>query len=134
MGSAAEDVAPQPARAASDSNSSAVTGWGDAVMRRRRGLRGEMGSLRTTVLALLLVAAGGLVDGQLLGENDINTEPVDIAKMVVNTHVLPISVSEVSLPNSKGNPVQWSSKRKDLYIFNFCQQFSYQLNIHVPCC
>merc|ERR1711970_952453 len=80
MGSAAEDVAPQPARAASDSNSSAVTGWGDAVMRRRRGLRGEMGSLRTTVLALLLVAAGGLVDGQLLGENDINTEPVDKAK------------------------------------------------------
>merc|ERR1719365_314576 len=49
-------------------------------MRRRRGLRGEMGSLRTTVLALLLVAAGGLVDGQLLGENDINTEPVDKAK------------------------------------------------------
>merc|ERR1712168_394563 len=80
MGSAAEDVAPQPARAASDSNESAVTGWGDAVMRRRRGLRGEMGSLRTTVLALLLVAAGGLVDGQLLGENDINTEPVDKAK------------------------------------------------------
>ena len=40
--SAAEDVAPQPARAASDSNSSAVTGWGDAVMRRRRGLRGEV--------------------------------------------------------------------------------------------
>ena len=30
--------------------------------------------------ALLLVAAGGLVDGQLLGENDINTEPVDKAK------------------------------------------------------
>merc|ERR1711990_1132876 len=57
-----------------------VTGWGDGVMRRRRGLRGEMGSLRTTVLALLLVAAGGLVDGQLLGENDINTEPVDKAK------------------------------------------------------
>merc|ERR1711881_370254 len=63
-----------------DYNSSAVTGWGDAVMRRRRGLRGEMGSLKTTVLALLLVAAGGLVDGQLLGENDINTEPVDKAK------------------------------------------------------
>merc|ERR1712032_630795 len=41
---------------------------------------GEMGSLRTTVLALLLVAAGGLVDDQLLGENDINTEPVDKAK------------------------------------------------------
>merc|ERR1711971_904799 len=83
MGSAAEDVAPQPAPSAatSDSNSSAVTGWGDrAVMRRRRGLRGEMGSLRTTVLALLLVAAGGLVEGQLLGENDINTEPVDKAK------------------------------------------------------
>merc|ERR1712203_632203 len=59
---------------------SAVTGGGDAVMRRRRGLRGEMGSLRMTVLALLLVAAGGLVDGQLLGENDINTEPVDKAK------------------------------------------------------
>merc|ERR1719278_1334073 len=39
-----------------------------------------MGSLRTTVLALLLVAAGGLVDGQLVGENDINTEPVDKAK------------------------------------------------------
>ena len=30
--------------------------------------------------ALLLVAAGGVVDGQLLGENDINTEPVDKAK------------------------------------------------------
>ena len=30
--------------------------------------------------ALLLVAAGGLVEGQLLGENDINTEPVDKAK------------------------------------------------------
>ena len=27
--------------------------------------------------ALLLVAAGGVVDGQLLGENDINTEPVE---------------------------------------------------------
>ena len=26
------------------------------------------------------MAAGGLVDGQLLGENDINTEPVDKAK------------------------------------------------------
>jgi len=27
--------------------------------------------------------------------------------------------------------VQWSNKRKDLYILNFCQQYSYQLNIHV---
>ena len=26
---------------------------------------------------MLLVAAGGVVDGQLLGENDINTEPVE---------------------------------------------------------
>ena len=26
------------------------------------------------------MAAGGLVDGQLLGENDINTEPVDKAE------------------------------------------------------